>query len=132
MQQDFPKIHLFYCGHPSLSDACRPLCCSHVEPMKSTKVGPNIGCVLKVNLDLAILQPAHLDPARRAPLIETEQNLFILCRTDKKKKFKRRDITNQAVKMKSSGDLQMRELSNFQGCANNLKMEMEVAARLDL
>ena len=44
--------------------------------MKSTKIGPNIGFVPKLNLDLAILQPAHLDPAKRAPLIETEQNLF--------------------------------------------------------
>ena len=50
----------------------------------------------------------------------------------RKRGQKRRDITNQAVKMKSSGDQQMRELSNFQGCANNLMMEMEVAARLDL
>ena len=26
--------------------------------------------------NLAILQPAHFDPAKRAPLSETEQNLF--------------------------------------------------------
>ena len=52
----------------------------------------------------------------------------------RKRGQKRRDITNQAVKMlgETSGDQQMRELSNFQGCANNLKMKMEVAARLYL
>ena len=98
MQHDFLKIHLFYCGHPSLSDACRPLCSIHVEPMKSTKIGPNIGFVPKLILNLAILQPAHLDPARRAPLIETEQNLFHI-RTYNKKRSKGRDIMNQAVKM---------------------------------